>query len=438
MDDALTDTYRARTPASRDLYLRAREIMPGGIARNTGKHDPYPLAIVRGSGTRAWDADDNEYIDLLNNYGSLIHGYQHAPTMSAIHDALAMGAGSAAPTPAQIQLAEELVSRVPSADLIRFCNSGTEAGMLAIRIARAVSGRALVLKATRGYHGGYDQLIDETRQPLQQFVLRGDFGNLPQFRGLVEQRRDDLAAIIIEPILGSIVQPPAGFLLGLQELARWSGAAFILDEVMMFRLAYEGAQSVFGLDPDLTMLGKFIGGGIPVGALTGKSRWLRAVDPTHESGLWHSGTFSGNVLAASAGLATLRAFDRSTIDTLNDLSRSVQRLLQDALDEVRLPVRVNLAGSLIGLSDEDASNHADDARVDSRVASPLIRSIHLALLNEGVIMAPRGFAAISTALTSEDLKTLESAFGDAARGAASAWAHAGSDVEPTGARRDGC
>jgi glutamate-1-semialdehyde 2,1-aminomutase len=411
----LEGIYAARTPISRELYLRARRVMPGGLSRNTVWHEPYPVAIVRGSGAYAWDADGNRYIDLLNNYSSLVHGHRHEPTVAAITDALEQGAGSPSAAPVQVELAEILVARVPSAEMIRFCNSGTEAVMLAVRVARAVTGRPLVLKATEGYHGSYDLIADGEKAPLKRFVLRAAFGDTDAFATMIERHRDQLAAVILEPILGSVVYPPRGFLRRVQEVTRSSGAALILDEVMTFRVAVGGAQSVFDVEPDLTILGKFVGGGIPIGAVAGKAKWLEVVNPDRPGALWHSGTFNGNLLAAHAGTATLKALDQDAIRNLNEVSQRVQERLQSAVDSVGLPLRVNRAGSLLGLADTSSSLDADAARVDPTASSRLVRRLHLALLNEGILLAPRGFGAISTALAEEHVVACGGAFDAAAR-----------------------
>jgi len=317
--NAIEERFRKQTVKSAQLAERAEQVMPGGDTRTTTYHRPYPLAIDRGEGPFLFDVDGNRYIDLLGNYTSLVHGHAYPPIAEVVARVARQGTAWPARSRAQIELAELLCERIPSVERVRFCNSGTEAGMLAAQVARHLTGRKLLVMARYGYHGSYDDLELGLVGHDGERTLLGEFGRADTFERLLEQRGSEVAAVFLEPVLGSsgVVAPPEGFLERVADAARRSGALFVLDEVITLRLSEGGAQKILKLKPDLTMMGKIIGGGMPVGALGGRAEIMASFDPRERHSLLHSGTFNGNVLTCSAGQVSVRELTQERIDKMD-------------------------------------------------------------------------------------------------------------------------
>src|SRR5918994_77545 len=310
--------YRASSPRSAALHEAARRVMPGGDTRTVAFHAPYPLVITEGRGCRVQDADGRTYIDLLNNYTSLIHGHAHPGVVAAVSDRLPLGTAFPAPNEAQTRLAEIIVDRVASVDMMRFCNSGSEAVMNALRAARAFTGRDVIVKMGGGYHGTYDDVevsvhpdprspaAGPDRAPAAVLGTRGVPGNtvenvlvtplndIESVERLMRERGTEIAAIIVEPVMGSSGMLPAdqAFLEALRVLTLEHDALLIFDEVMSFRLEPGGVQQHYRVRPDLTTFAKIIGGGLPVGAVGGRARVMEPFDPLRPAPLWESGTFN--------------------------------------------------------------------------------------------------------------------------------------------------
>src|SRR5713101_9176653 len=245
--------YRERTRKSAELERLARRVMPGGDTRTSVYHQPYPLTMMRGEAAFIWDVDGNRYVDLLGNYTSLVHGHAYPPISEAIARAARSGTAWAARSEAQVKLAEILCERIASVERVRFCNSGSEAGMLAVQVARHLTGRKLLLMARRGYHGSYDDLEWGSADDDGERTLLADFGDAEAFERILAERGREIAAAFLEPVLGSggVITPPPGFLNRVADAARRAGALFVIDEVITLRLAPGGAQELFGLHPDL-------------------------------------------------------------------------------------------------------------------------------------------------------------------------------------------
>jgi glutamate-1-semialdehyde 2,1-aminomutase len=396
----IEEQFRKRTAKSADLAERAERVMPGGDTRTTTYHRPYPLAIARGEGPFLWDVDGNRYVDLLGNYTSLVHGHAYPPIAEALARAAREGTAWPARSEAQIELAELLCRRVPSVEQVRFCNSGTEAGMLAVHVARHITGRRLILMARYGYHGSYDDLELGLLGHDGDRTLLGEFGNPDSFEKILSERGDQIAAVFLEPVLGSsgVVPPPEGFLQRVREAAKRAGALFVLDEVITLRLSEGGAQNIFGIEPDLTMMGKIIGGGMPVGALGGKAELMAAFDPRRRGSMMHSGTFNGNVLTCSAGIASVRELTQARIDKMEEQARRIASELKRAAAQAELPFSVRQFGSLMNIFFTNVAPPATIVREDLRTMA----MFHLAALNHGLFIAPRGLVALSTVI-SDDL-----------------------------------
>jgi glutamate-1-semialdehyde 2,1-aminomutase len=402
--NGIEEQYSAATQKSAQLAKRAERVMPGGDTRTTTWYRPYPLTIKRGEGAFLWDVDGNKYIDLLGNYTSLVHGNAYPPIVEAVTKAVRDGSSWPARSESQLELATLLCERVESVDRVRFCNSGTEAGMLAAHVARRLTGRKLILMARYGYHGSYDDLEVGLAGSDGERTMLADFGEATAFEALLSERGAEIAAVFLEPVLGSagVVEAPEGFLERVAEATRRAGAMFVVDEVITLRLAEGGGQEIFDVKPDLTMFGKIIGGGFPVGAIGGGEDVMSTFDPRNRGSIFHSGTFNGNPVTCAAGLVSIRELTKARIDKMAKQGERLAAELARAARQVELPFSVRQCGSLLNiffLKDPPAATIArDDART--------IANFHLAALNQGLFLAPRGMIALSTVMTDELLSEI--------------------------------
>jgi glutamate-1-semialdehyde 2,1-aminomutase len=396
---SIEERYWSITAKSAAAATRAERVMPGGDTRSVQQYRPYSLTMVRGEGPFLFDADGNRYIDLLGNYTSLVHGNAYPPIVDAIRDAVGQGTAWPARSLAQVELAELLAQRVRSIEQLRFCNSGTEAGMLAAHVARRMTGRKLILMARHGYHGSYDDLEVGLAGHEGERTMLADFGDAHAFEALLSERGKEIAAVFLEPVLGSagIVIPPPGFLARVREATRRAGTLLVIDEVITLRLATGGAQQLFDVQPDLTMMGKIIGGGLPVGAIGGSESIMSCLDPRNRGALWHSGTFNGNPLTCAAGLVSVRELTQERIDRMERLGERLAQELKKAAMAVELPFSVRRVGSLMNVFFLNEPPPPTIARDDAK----LMAEFHLAMLNHGLFLAPRGLIALSTVMTDE-------------------------------------
>jgi glutamate-1-semialdehyde 2,1-aminomutase len=394
---AIEKRYVEHTPRSAALGKRAEASMPGGDTRTSAFHGPYPLAIARGEGPFLFDLDGNRYIDLIGNYTSLVHGHAYPPIVEAITNAARNGTAWPARNVPQVELGELICERVASIELVRFCNSGTEAGMLAAQLARRVTGRELLVMARYGYHGSHEDFEVGLAGHDGPRTLLADHGVLRTFEGILARNPGKIAAIFLEPVLGSagLVPPPAGFLNQVKDLAHRSGALFVADEVITLRLAVGGAQQMFEVEPDLTMMGKIIGGGTPVGALGGKADLMKLFDPHGEKPMWHSGTFNGNPLTCAAGVASLGELTEERIARMEQQAGRVRAAFERTGKDAGVPFSIRHVGSLLNIFFIEQAPPPTIAPRNMR----LMRSFHLAALNHGLFIAPRGLIALSTVLT---------------------------------------
>jgi glutamate-1-semialdehyde 2,1-aminomutase len=422
MEADVLAAYRARTPISAALHAEASVVMPGGDTRTVAFHAPYPLAVEHGQGSVLRDADGNEYLDLLNNYTSLIHGHAHPAITRAVTAQLRFGTAFPAPNRSQTRLATIVTERVASVDLIRFCNSGTEAVMNALRAARAFTRRDLVVKIEGGYHGTYDDVevsvhpdpaadaIGSDEAPLPVVDTLGvpantveavaviPFNDIAAAERVFRERGDQIAAVIVEPVMGASGMIPADhhFLEALRAITVESGALLIFDEVMSFRLMPGGMQEHYRVRPDLTTFAKIIGGGFPVGAFGGRAAVMEQFNPHRPAPLWQSGTFNGNLATMVAGVAAMEAYPASEVVRINRLGDRLRSGLTAALNDAGVVGAVTGFGSFVGLhlGVQSVRSYRDGAAVDKGLA----RLLHLALLLEGVACAPRLMWCTSTAM----------------------------------------
>lgn len=407
--------YRSRTPKSAERGKAAEAVLPGGDTRSAAHHAPYPLTLARGEGPFVHDVDGHRYVDLVGNYTSLVHGHAYPPVVEAIREQVGHGTAWPARCEPQIELAERLCARVRSVEQVRFTNSGTEASMLAVQIARTLTGRPRILMARHGYHGSLEELEIGLLGREGPRTRLGSFGDAEAFATILAEAGDSIACVMLEPVMGSagIIEAPSGFLNRVQDAARAAGALFILDEVICFRLSTGGAQELHGVEPDLTCFGKLIGGGLPVGALGGRTDLLALTDPRRPR-IFHSGTFNGNPLTTAAGCVAVRELNAERIETMARLAERLEAGLRRGAARVGLPFSVNRSGSLLNLFFTDTPPAATIAREDGR----RIAQFHLASLNHGLFFASRGLLALSTvmdaALIDEVIERADAAFADVA------------------------
>ena len=392
---AIERTFRERTPRSAAHAATAARVMPGGDTRAAGHHPPYQLTLVRGEGPWLTDVDGHRYLDLIGNFTSLVHGNAYPPIIAAARRAMEDGTNWPARNVHAVALAEEIVARVPSVEQLRFTNSGSEATMVAVEIARVATGRRLVLMARYGYHGSAPHFEVGTHGHEGPETLVATYGDAAEFTAILAERGDEIAAVILEPVMGSggLLAASADFLVSVQQAARAAGVLLVLDEVITLRLSTGGAQQVLGVRPDLTAMGKIIGGGFPVGAVGGREELLALCDPSRPR-LFHSGTFNGNPVTTAAGLVSLQHLDQERIDLMSARAAGLEDVLAKAAAEAGLPLSIRRAGSMLQLFFSPAPPAATPLRTDGE----LITAFHLAALNHGVFLAPRGLLALSTVL----------------------------------------
>jgi glutamate-1-semialdehyde 2,1-aminomutase len=401
--------YRIGTEKSREILERLESSIPGGNTRSLAYFPPYPLVISSGSGCRISDADGNEFIDLLNNYTASVHGHALPAINEAMSKQAALGTAFPAPGELQAELAERIVARVVSVEKVRFANSGTEAVMMAVRGARAFTGREKIIKAEGGYNGMWEQVpVSWGQDPpgyaaampegVRELVRMVDYNDVGQLEAAMEEDGDEVAAIILEPVTGTgVFAGIPQYFEAARSLADEHGTLLVCDEVITLRLAVGGFQEVLGVRPDLTTMGKIIGGGLPVGAFGGRADVMEVFDPRSPRHLHHSGTFNGNLMTMAAGCVTLDLLTQGEIERINALGERLAEGLRRSLAERRdLHGVVNNCGSLLHV------NFGTEGEVrkfsDLKLNSPMAAAFHLAALDEGVYFAPRGFMNTSTAM----------------------------------------
>ena len=416
---------------SRKLQHRAESMIPGGVNspvrafRAVGGDPPF---IVRGQGSRLWDADGNEYLDYIGSWGPMILGHAFPEVVEAITAAAANSASFGASTPAEADLAELVISAFPHMQKVRFVSSGTEATMSAIRLARAYTKRKYIIKFEGCYHGHSDSLLVNAGSgaltlgvpsspgvpaDFAKHTLTVPYNDLAAVEQVLSEVGQDVACIIVEPVAGNMncVPPAAGFLEGLRRLCDQHGVVLIFDEVMTgFRVALGGAQAYYGVTPDLSTFGKIVGGGMPVGCFGGKRAIMSHIAPLGP--VYQAGTLSGNPLAMAAGLATLRLISRPGFhDELSDYTSRLLKGLQERADAAGIPFVTTQAGGMFGLYFSSAKSIVTFKDVMTSDAERFKRFFHL-MLEGGVYLAPSAFEAGFTSIAHGDAElklTLEAA-----------------------------
>ena len=396
---------------SQELFAQAQQYIPGGVnspVRSFRAVEGTPIFLARGQGPRVWDVDGNEYIDYLGSWGPLVLGHAHPAVVEAVRRTVEKGTGFGTPVEGEVELAQIICQALPSVDVVRLVNSGTEACMSAIRLARAFTGRNKIIKFAGGYHGHVDGLLVEAGsgalthgiptsagvpESYASETLVAEYNDLASVENYFKANPEGIAGVIVEPVAGNmgVVPPVEGFLEGLRQLAAQAGSLLIFDEVITgFRVSYGGAQSLYGVTPDLTCLGKIIGGGLPVGAYGGRKDVMGMVAPLGP--MYQAGTLSGNPLAVAAGAATLRELKRpGTYERLESLSRRLADGLAEVFDRMEVPGTLNRVGSAFcGFFTAGPVENLSQAQ-ESNVAQH--RGFFHAMLANGVYLAPSQFEA---------------------------------------------
>lgn len=422
---------------SSELFRRAQLSIPGGVnspVRAFRSVKMNPLFITKAKGSKVYDADGNEFIDYVGSWGPMVLGHSHPVVLEAVHRAIDQGLSFGAPTESEIELAEQIKKMMPNIESIRMVNSGTEATMSAIRVARGYTGKDKIIKFAGCYHGHADHLLVKAGSGAATFgqpdspgvpasfageTLIAPYNDLNQVEQLVENYPGEIAAIILEPVAGNmgVIAPVSGFLKGLRALCDREGILLIFDEVMTgFRVAKGGAQELYHIIPDLTTLGKIIGGGLPVGAYGGRMDIMQKVSPA--GSIYQAGTLSGNPVTMAAGLATLKELDKpGRYEELGSKTVWLVNEMKDILNKASVPYRIQQVGGMFGFFfiDQDVTNFEAALKCNTDRFIAFFR----AMLNRGVYLAPSAFEAafMSLAHSEQDLEKTRDAFSSAIKGA---------------------
>jgi glutamate-1-semialdehyde 2,1-aminomutase len=414
---------------SRSLFKTAQEIIPGGVnspVRACKSVQTDPLFVTRGQGSHLWVEDGQEFIDYVMSWGPLLLGHNHPAVNKAIHAAVDKGTSYGAPCMDEINLARAVVDAVPGVEMIRMVNSGTEATMSALRLARGYTGRNKVIKFHGGYHGHADAFLASAGsgvatqsipgtpgvpEEVVKHTLLAQYNDLDAVKELFNRHGHDIAAVFVEPVAGNmgLVPPSKNFLQGLRDLTTAYGAVLVFDEVITgFRVSFGGAQGYFGITPDLTCLGKIVGGGLPVGAYGGKREIMNRIAPCGD--VYQAGTLAGNPLAMAAGLATLNTLAKQDYQALAERTRTFSEELLSILRSKQVPVQLNRIASMFTLffTEDPVTDFASAQKSDQR----LFTTYYQHMRKQGVYLAPSGFECSFTSFAHSDkdlTRTLEAA-----------------------------
>jgi len=404
---------------SNKLFNRAINVIPGGVnspVRACKSVGAEPVLIDHAQGCMIYDADGNGFIDYIGSWGPMILGHRHSAVIKAIASVLNRGTSFGAPTDLEIVLAEMVIDAVSSVDMVRMVNSGTEATMSAIRLARGVTGRDTIIKFDGCYHGHADTLLVEAGSGVATLGIPGSpgvpesfvaqtlslpYNDIERVKKVMDEQGDKIACIIVEPVAGNmgLVRPVDGFLETLREVTEKNGSILIFDEVMTgFRVAYGGAQALYGISPDITCLGKIIGGGLPVGAYGGKREIMEHIAP--QGPVYQAGTLSGNPVAMAAGIATLMQLKKPGFyENLDKKADLLATGLAKAAADAGINVTVDRAGSMLGMffTDRDVKNFEDAKTSDLDIFSAYYKG----MLEKGIYLAPSQFEALFVSIAHE-------------------------------------
>jgi glutamate-1-semialdehyde 2,1-aminomutase len=415
--------YADRRPQTQALHEKAREFLPGGNTRSVLYHQPFPLRIDRGWDAILVDVDGHEYVDLLGEYSAGLYGHSHPLVVKAMTAALNEGISRGAHTRYEVELAQAVCERFASIERVRFTNSGTEANLMALAVARAFTGRETIVAFRGGYHGGlltFKNGPSAVNAPYD--VLMADYNDSAGSRSLITDHSERIAAVLVEPMLGSggCIPGEPDFLTTVREASEQAGALLIFDEVMTSRTGAGGVQGQLGITPDLTTLGKYIGGGSSFGAFGGRADVMELFDPARAGALSHAGTFNNNVLSMAAGYVGLtQVYTPAVAEEHTARGEALRAELQAVFSAANAPFQVTGVGTLLNLhpTTGPVRSPADLAGSDPR----LLELLFLDLLELGYYLAPRGYLALSLAVTDEQLAGFTGAVAQVLRDRSALW-----------------
>ncbi|MBR3214514.1 MAG: glutamate-1-semialdehyde 2,1-aminomutase [Methanosphaera sp.] len=402
---------------SKKLYEEAVNYLPGGVNSPVRAFKPYPFFVEKAKGSKLYDVDGNEYIDYCLGYGPILMGHANDKIVEASKMQLELGTDYGVPSQQEVELAKEVVKRVPCAEMVRFCNSGTEATMSAIRLARGITGRDKIIKFEGAYHGAHDTVLVKPGsgaaglpdcpgipEDAAKNTLLACFNDEESIRKLINENKDEIACIIVEPIMGNIgcIPPKEGYLEFLREITEENGIIFIIDEVITgFRIAKGGAQEYYDVTPDLVTFGKILGGGFPIGAIAGKREFIEQFAPSGK--IYQAGTFSGNPMSISAGLATMDILTDKFYKDMHDKGEYFRKGIEDVLGKLKINYRVTGVESMteVYFTENEVIDYESVKNVDTKSFDKYFHT----LLENGVFIAPSQYECIflSSAHTTEDL-----------------------------------
>lgn len=416
IEKKIADVYREKFPESKKRHEKLINYIPGGATRSLSYFKPFPIHIDYGQGAYVYTHEGHKLLDVTNAYGAIVHGHGDPDVVKAVQEGIVRGSQFSTPTDGQYKLAKLLCDRVPGFDKVRFLNSGTESTMFAMRTARAYTGKDKILKMTGGFHGTHDCVAASTKKNvitagipkgMTEDMLEVPFNDFDALEKAVRENASELAAVIMEPFLGAggVVLPKEGYLAHARKVTQENDVLLIFDEIFSFRVNTGGCQKLFGITPDLTTVGKVVGGGLPIGVFGGKEKLMNIF--CHENTktpLYHSGTFNGYETLMQAGYAALSKYDEKAVAYINALGDRFQKRLLDAFRANGLRIQSNQIGSLLNLHFYNAPITRAKQVMES--VEHLHTLMHLSLLNKDVFTIPRGLFILSTAMTENEIDQL--------------------------------
>jgi glutamate-1-semialdehyde 2,1-aminomutase len=412
----IQDAYRQKFPASKERHENLINYIPGGATRSLSYFRPYPIHIDYGKGAFVYTHEGHRLLDVTNAYGAIVHGHGDPDVVKAVQEGIARGSQYSTPTDGQYKLARLLCERIPGFDRIRFVNSGTEATLFALRTARAYTGRDKILKMTGGFHGTHDCVAASTKKNvitagipkgMTEDMLEVPFNDFDAIEKAVAENRDSLAAVIMEPFLGAggVVLPEPGYLEHVRKITQENDVLLIFDEIFSYRVNTGGCQKLYNVIPDLTTVGKVVGGGLPIGVFGGKEKIMNIFCHEHtDTPLYHSGTFNGYETVMQAGYAALSKYDEAAVSYINGLGDYFQQRLVKSFRANGLNIQSTQIGSLLNM--HFVNEPVTTAEQVLKSEEKLHTLMHLSLLTKGCFTIPRGLFILSTAMKREDIDFL--------------------------------
>ena len=420
-----SEAYMAKTPGSQELQGDAVKYLPGGSSRSTAYFKPYPFFAERGEGHYVYDVDGNKYMDFMLNATSLVLGHAHPDVVGVMHEQIEKGIAFANPTVHQTELARILVERIPSVDSVRFTNSGTEAALNAIRAAKAYTGKHKFAKFEGAYHGSSEEASVSVYKPphpdgptatlefpgmsprLLEDVIVLPYHDLEGSERTIREHAEELSCVVMEPVVAGwgYIRGEQDFLEGIRSITEELGILLVFDEVQSFRISSGGAQEAFGVTPDITFLGKIIGGGTAVGAFGGRKEIMALYDPTLPgTKITHGGTFNANPLTMIAGTTVMNHMTPEVYGRMNELGEDLRRQLRAVFDEADVDAQITGVGSFFGIhfTDEPITEYRQVARADKAMGS----AFFMGMANEGILIQGRCHGSLSALTTEAEVSAL--------------------------------